>query len=190
MYRMTFWLTIIDDWSSTANEILLYRIALAIKDKICHPMNERNLQLIRVFAIVIDVLSVNYFHEDNMKHVGLAPLLNMFTKIDKFREVVVVWNTNHGVSKQLLKDYQAENLFRNSMHTGSNAFTLYLIYHVSNYLKTLRKYDVLFHIFQSFIRKDYIKFKLPNKVFLNLYLEMIFFYAVGFINRDRFDGEA
>ena len=78
---------------------------------------------------------------------------------------------------------------RNALYTGSIILAIQLIQSFQRILKSQKNWDTLFHIFQTFIRKDYISLHLPNATFVSAYFDILNFYVVGFINRDRLDGE-
>lgn len=56
-------------------------------------------------------------------------------------------------------------------------------------LQNQKNYEGLFYIFDSFIRKEYLSIKLPDGTFVKDYLKILMTYVVGFMNRDRLDGE-
>lgn len=56
-------------------------------------------------------------------------------------------------------------------------------------LKAKRDYETMFHLYDTFFKKDFLTLKLHNKSFLSYYIQILTMYMVGFINRDRLDGE-
>ena len=82
-----------------------------------------------------------------------------------------------------------EYIFRNSANTGCIIFSFHIIQDFSKHLHSIRDYETLFYLFERFIRKDYLSVRLPNKTFMGTYLDILMLYAIGFINRDRLDGE-
>lgn len=68
-------------------------------------------------------------------------------------------------------------------------FAFNIINNFSHLLHTLRDYETLYHLFDTVIKRDLLTLKLHNDSFLSYYIEILLMYTVGFINRDRLDGE-
>ena len=82
-----------------------------------------------------------------------------------------------------------EWVLRNTLNSGSLIFSFIIIREISNLLHIMKDYDTLLHIYETFIKKDYLNIRIPNETFVRDYIETISFYVIGFINRDRLDGE-
>ena len=69
------------------------------------------------------------------------------------------------------------------INVGSNIFTFNLINLFSKVLQEKKDYNTLFHLYLSYIKKDFLDVVLPNDSFLNKYFDILEFYVIGFINR-------
>ena len=119
--------------------------------------------------MILDLLSVKYLHDDPFRFEVLAPLLNdLDDKAVPHRELLLNW-IQIRPNKELVA-FDLEIILRNALNSGSIVFTFQIIDNISKLLHTLRDYNSLFHIFQTFIRKDFLNIQLPNKSFMSKYL--------------------
>ena len=176
-------------------ELFFVQLTKKINSFLWTKKTSSNFNLIKTFNLILELLSIKYLHEDSLSYEGLASILNKLSSADfPLQDLIHNWlgsqekphkgkGNTEGVARKI------EQIFRNSLNTGCIMFAFYMIKNFSLFLQNERDYETLFYIFDSFIRKDYLTIKLPNKSFLATYIDILMLYTVGFINRDRLDGE-
>ena len=80
-------------------------------------------------------------------------------------------------------------VFINS-NLGSTIFMFNIIELFSNALREKKEFNILYHLFLSYIKKEYLDIVLPNASFIETYFRILEFYVIGFINHDRLEGES
>jgi hypothetical protein len=81
-----------------------------------------------------------------------------------------------------------ENIFRNALNLGCFFFFMNTVISFTDLLKKKHMYSALIHLFNSFIRKDFLSIKLVSSKAMGFYFNVIMIYTIGFINTDRLDG--
>ena len=80
MYKLVYWFLIVND-STDDKEDFLRHLSTLINVHVCkgHPSDFMS---IKIYAIIMGILSVQYKREDTFKFIGLAPLLTVIEKWD------------------------------------------------------------------------------------------------------------